>query len=82
MLASVHPRQVLLKPRTRPIDASWKKASSLVQGRAAVQREPVLIAAGHPWEAKCAHCPPRFTTIEVCPKDLPAALRQAEAAEG
>jgi hypothetical protein len=25
--------------------------------------------------------PPRFRTIQVCPKDLPAALRQAEAAD-
>src|SRR5262249_9544115 len=32
MLASVHPRQVLVKPRARPIDASWKKASSLFGG--------------------------------------------------
>jgi hypothetical protein len=47
MLASVHPRQVLVKPRTRPIDASWKKASSLFGGSFCASEQADLARRTH-----------------------------------
>src|SRR5215472_13955868 len=66
----LHPKQLV---------AFRSKATETLYGSANREKRPLLSWSG--WRHLRGRPTPRFRTIQVCPKDLPAALRQAGGAE-